>query len=262
MQLARGAALPAVDLVNEVRRAGCGKYAPVRLALESDPGLDRVARQLHDDESLERALSRANYRALQSASIRLSGFEEPAARAALSAQFCRTVMNEAFTAVGRAQRDRDVWIVLARPFAPPAKAERARIASEALRLVNAARAQGRRCGSRQMAAAPPLSPATLLNKVAQVHADDMAARGVLAHTGSDGSTVAQRASRAGFRHDVIGENVAGGPVSAAIVVQEWLDSPGHCENLMDARFTQMGVAYAVNAAAPLGIYWSQVLGAP
>ena len=49
--------------------------------------------------------------------------------------------------------------------------------------------------------------------------------------------------------------------TAEEVVQGWLDSPGHCENIMDPRFAEMGIAYAAGHAKR-GLYWVQVLAAP
>ena len=46
------------------------------------------------------------------------------------------------------------------------------------------------------------------------------------------------------------------------VVQGWLRSPEHCANVMNPDFTQMGIAYAVNAQSEDGIYWTQVFGTP
>jgi uncharacterized protein YkwD len=60
----------------------------------------------------------------------------------------------------------------------------------------------------------------------------------------------------------VGENLAAGQTTAAQAVQGWLDSPGHCANLMQPGFTQMGLAFAVNLQSPQGIYWAQVLGTP
>ena len=57
----------------------------------------------------------------------------------------------------------------------------------------------------------------------------------------------------------VGENVATGQSTPEQVVAEWLDSPRHCANIMDADFTEMGVAVASNAS---GVYWAQVFGAP
>ena len=55
----------------------------------------------------------------------------------------------------------------------------------------------------------------------------------------------------------IGENIAAGPATAKIVVRGWLESPEHCANLMSQRYTAMGIAYAVNPASKVGIYWAQ-----
>jgi uncharacterized protein YkwD len=79
------------------------------------------------------------------------------------------------------------------------------------------------------------------------------------HAGSDGSTPAMRATRAGYAWRTVGENVATGQSTPEQVVAEWLDSPRHCSNIMDADFTQMGVAFAASAS---GVYWAQVFGAP
>jgi uncharacterized protein YkwD len=45
-------------------------------------------------------------------------------------------------------------------------------------------------------------------------------------------------------------------------VQGWLDSPGHCENIMDPRFAEMGIAFAAGHAARRGLFWVQLLVAP
>lgn len=90
----------------------------------------------------------------------------------------------------------------------------------------------------------------------------MARHDYMDHTGRDGSTPAQRVTRSGYRWKTVGENLASGVMTADEVVAGWLGSPHHCENLMNARFTQMAVAYAVNPASRGGIYWTQVFGTP
>jgi uncharacterized protein YkwD len=66
----------------------------------------------------------------------------------------------------------------------------------------------------------------------------------------------------GYREKLVGENIAYGPKSAEEVVQGWLSSPGHCENIMDPRFAEMGVAYAQGQASKRGLYWVQLLADP
>ena len=67
-----------------------------------------------------------------------------------------------------------------------------------------------------------------------------------------------RALRAGYKWRTIGENIASGQRTAQEAVQGWLDSPGHCANIMNAAFAEMGVGYAVNPARGT-LYWTQVL---
>jgi len=122
--------------------------------------------------------------------------------------------------------------------------------------VNEARAEGRDCGSRGwFDAAPPLRSEPRLMGVAQAHSEDQQARGVMSHRGSDGSSPSQRVSDAGYVWRTVGENVAWGYPSAASVLDGWLGSPGHCANLMNPAFEDLGVGRA-------GGYWTQVFAAP
>jgi uncharacterized protein YkwD len=90
----------------------------------------------------------------------------------------------------------------------------------------------------------------------------MAARGALEHQGGDGSSAAERVERAGYRWRSVGENIASGQLTPEQVVRDWVGSPVHCANLMSPRFTEMGVAYAVDLKSPDGIYWAQALARP
>jgi uncharacterized protein YkwD len=139
----------------------------------------------------------------------------------------------------------------------------ARVAeSRVLELVNAARAQGRRCGRERYPAAAPVRLSATLTRAANAHARDMARHGFLEHTGSDGSAPRDRLRRAGYRWRLTGENIAYGPTSAEEVVEGWLASPGHCANIMDARFREMGIALAVGRTRLKPLYWAQVFAAP
>ncbi len=63
----------------------------------------------------------------------------------------------------------------------------------------------------------------------------------------------------GYRDTLVGENIAYGPTSADEVVAGWLHSPGHCENIMDPRFVEMGLALAPGQGSRRGLYWDQEL---
>jgi len=59
----------------------------------------------------------------------------------------------------------------------------------------------------------------------------------------------------------VAENIASGQKDADDVVRTWLESPGHCANLMNPDMRDMGVAYAFDASSTDGIYWVQVFAA-
>lgn len=137
----------------------------------------------------------------------------------------------------------------------------ARIRSRVVKLVNEARSQARRCGSERFAAAPPLRISSDLTDAAEEHAADMARRKFFEHRGSDGSEPKDRVKRAGYRSQLTGENIALGPQSAEEVVAGWLDSPGHCANIMEPRFQDIGIGLAVGRKRGQ-TYWVQEFGAP
>jgi uncharacterized protein YkwD len=160
------------------------------------------------------------------------------------------------------ERDGHAWIVLAAPLVPPAASDVASVSRRVLELVNAARSKSRRCGWKRFEPAPALTLSIALQQAASVQASDMAARSALSHAGGDGSTPAERATRAGYRWRFVGENIASGQSTPEQVVGEWVDSPHHCANLMSADFTEMGIAWAADPKSAGGIYWAQVFGSP
>jgi uncharacterized protein YkwD len=138
----------------------------------------------------------------------------------------------------------------------------AALATQALELVNGVRAHGTRCGDRLFAPAPPLALSGTLANVAFGHAADMAEHDYFEHRDLNGKSPADRVRAVGYREKLVGENIAYGPKSVEEVVQGWLDSPGHCENIMDARFVEMGMAYAAGRSGRHGLYWVQVFAEP
>ena len=59
-----------------------------------------------------------------------------------------------------------------------------------------------------------------------------------------------------------GENIAAGYPDEGSVMTAWLDSPGHCSNIMDSAFTEMGAGFGENPGSTFGIYWTQNFGRP
>lgn len=117
-------------------------------------------------------------------------------------------------------------------------------------LVNQARAN---------AGLAPLVSNTLLVSASQAHSNDMAARDVLSHTGGDGSSVGTRVTRAGYNWNFVGENVLyRHNVSAQDAFNQWWNSQGHRDNMMNPNFCDIGVtrAQSVNTGR---IYYTMVL---
>ncbi len=134
---------------------------------------------------------------------------------------------------------------------------------QALARVNAYRAAGASCGSSgTFPAAPALAWNDALTQASLVHSDDMVARNFFSHTGSDGSSAGQRATAAGYVWSTWGENIAAGQSGVDSVMAAWLASPGHCANLMNARFRDIGLACVSGTASnSYRSYWTMTLGA-
>lgn len=103
-----------------------------------------------------------------------------------------------------------------------------------------------------------------LSIAAERHARAMADRLFFDHVDPDGRGVAQRAAASGYRFRVVGENLAAGQDSLDEAMQDWLQSEGHCRNLLDERFVEFGIARVAGHRAddPYGVYWTLVLGRP
>lgn len=131
-----------------------------------------------------------------------------------------------------------------------------------LDAVNAFRAQARNCGSRgSFAAAPTLTWSCQLEAAALGHSSDMASNNFFGHQGSNGSSPGQRISQAGYSWSTYGENIAaGGGLSVSDAMGLWVNSGGHCANIMNPGFRNLGAAKATNASSTYGTYWTQIFG--
>jgi uncharacterized protein YkwD len=105
----------------------------------------------------------------------------------------------------------------------------------------------------------PLKLSPMLCESAAAHVRDMAKHQQLDHTGTDGSTVADRAKRKGYAFVRVGENIAEGQKSVERVMTAWMNSPGHRANIL-ADFTEMGAAQAEDDNGDL--YWCVNFGLP
>jgi len=98
----------------------------------------------------------------------------------------------------------------------------------------------------------PVAPNPQLTASAARHANDMLRTGVQAHTGSDGSSVVQRVTEAGYTsYSDLGEIVfwANGPGgSPAAAVNWWMNSPGHRAVITDCALTEAGFSAVRNGS--------------
>jgi len=250
----------ALTLMRSLRAEGCAGHAGVRTPLHVSALLNNAATQWSHGTPLQTAIERSGYRQDQSAGLHVSG-DLQAVRTALSQRLCESLTDSDISDAGILQRGADIWIVLATPFAAPSLGAAGDVAAEVLRLVNAARARPQHCGHGSFAAAQPLQLNALLSRAAQAHADDMLRYDYFEHAGHDGSTPAQRVADTGYSYRVVGENLAFGPESPEEAVRGWMASPGHCQNIMDPRFGELGVAFAVTRSGKPRIYWVQEFAA-
>jgi uncharacterized protein YkwD len=232
--------------------------------LKPQAALERVARDLARGNKLEQSLKAVGYRATHVGALSLSGNATGAQVAeTLEKQgYCQQLQDATMTEVGIYQDARQVWIVMAAPFAPRVEMDEQSAGQRVLDLVNRARATRRNCGNKAFNAARALRWNDALAEAARLHSEDMARFNYLSHGGRDGSTPPQRVEQAGYRYRDTGENVAGGPTRPEDVVAGWIKSPTHCANLMNPAFTEMGVAFAVDRKSKLGVYWTQEFGTP
>jgi uncharacterized protein YkwD len=108
---------------------------------------------------------------------------------------------------------------------------------------------------RKEAGCAPVTADARLDDAAQDHSQDQADMGKMTHTGSDGSTVGTRATRAGYTWRKVGENVASGTTSPERAMQLWMNSDAHRENILNCAFEDIGVGYVSG-------YWTQDFATP
>ncbi|MFE4257562.1 sigma-70 family RNA polymerase sigma factor [Streptomyces sp. NPDC056883] len=122
-------------------------------------------------------------------------------------------------------------------------------AAQVISLVNSERAKAG-CG--------PLKEDAQLRTAAQGHSDDMARRDFFSHTNPDGADPGKRTTAAGYRWSTYGENIAKGQRTAAQVMDSWMKSQGHRENILNCSFKDIGVGIHQGADGP---WWTQNFGA-
>ncbi|MFD0560271.1 uncharacterized protein YkwD [Stackebrandtia endophytica] len=126
--------------------------------------------------------------------------------------------------------------------------ELAALATDAVALTNQER-QNAGCGT--------VSDNASLAAASTAHSKDMADNDYFDHTSRDGRTFTDRAAAQGY-DQAMSENIAKGYPDAAAVVQGWMDSPGHRDNLLNCDAKAVGIGVARDASGAL--VWTQMFG--
>ncbi|MFU8805863.1 MAG: CAP domain-containing protein [Bradymonadaceae bacterium] len=132
--------------------------------------------------------------------------------------------------------------------------------NEVLTLTNQRRAAGATCGTTSYPAAGPLTMDAQARQAARCHSLDMGQNNFFGHTGHDGSSPGQRMNRENYTGSYSGENIGAGYSTPAAVVQGWMDSPGHCTNIMNSNSNEIGVGYVSWPGSQWTRYWTQKFG--
>ena len=130
----------------------------------------------------------------------------------------------------------------------PAQPEDNSLTAEVVRLVNAERAKE---------GLAPLETFDALTQAAAIRAPELAVN--FSHTRPDGSDCFTALDETGANRGAYtyGENIAIGAPTAAIVVEGWMNSPGHRANILNPDFTHIGVGY-FNAPGGYQHCWVQM----
>ncbi len=129
-----------------------------------------------------------------------------------------------------------------------------------LDIVNQRRAEGANCGTAgSFGPTGPLTMNPALRCAARVHSKQMVEQNFFAHDTPWGETPWQRIGAAGYQYSTAGENIAAGNATAVATMQQWMDSDGHCGNIMKPDFDEIGIGYYPGGG--YGHYWTQNFGA-
>lgn len=253
-----------VDSINAYRgqTQKCAKQVSIELPpLAADPRLVLPADSNIGD--LQQAMARAAYPMVNVQAITLRGpATAQAAMKAVQESFCQVVLDPQFVDIGVSRTGPDWRIVLARPLLSGRLGDWQAEGQNVMAMINSARLQPRQCGTQAFAATSPLAWNATLAKAAEGHTRSMANNNFFDHKDRDGRTPGDRAELEGYNGQQVGENIAAGLDSARKVVDGWLTSPGHCANLMNPQFRELGAAYAVDPKSDAGIYWTAMFGTP
>lgn len=103
----------------------------------------------------------------------------------------------------------------------------------------------------------------LLSEAAQLKADDMVKNSYFAHTSPEGITSWYWFKKVGYEYIYAGENLAINFFESKEVVEAWMKSPAHRENILDKKFTELGIGIATGTyEGRQAVFVVQMFGKP
>jgi uncharacterized protein YkwD len=117
---------------------------------------------------------------------------------------------------------------------------------------------------------PALTISPALSEAAEQHSRDMALNDLFSHAGSNGSSVADRLAEVGYSWSNYAENIAAGASSPEDVLNMWMGSPGHRDNILNCNLREIGIGFydqpddqpLLGYSFPFRYYWTQDFGSP
>ena len=150
-----------------------------------------------------------------------------------------------------------------------------------LKAINDARAEAHTCGETEMPAVDSLTWNEHLYLASAEHNEDMLTSDIIdehhrgSNTDSDWTTQVQELDHASYMQERVENNgytnwahltenltLGTNTDTAEKAIQSWLDSEGHCKNLMDPNVTEVGMAHLEDAGSHYTHYWTQNFGKP
>ncbi len=116
--------------------------------------------------------------------------------------------------------------------------------------------------ARQAEGLHPLSAQSQLTAAARVHSNDMACNDFISHTGSDGSSPADRVTAQGYSYSWVGENIFAGSSSPQTAFKWWMNSEPHRNNILHSNYTEIGIGYSYLAGSRYGSHYTAVFARP
>ncbi|HHX57293.1 MAG TPA: hypothetical protein GX710_04680 [Clostridiales bacterium] len=130
---------------------------------------------------------------------------------------------------------------------PPAPSGVSEYQAEVLRLVNVERAK---------AGLSALEADLTLMQASQIRADEIIQS--FSHTRPNGTSCFTVLSELGISYRSCGENIAAGYPTLEQTVNQWMNSQGHRENILNSSYTHLGVGYVNRSGTQYGNYWVQL----